>query len=798
MKCNNIVNVGRRGSTFVVSFLVLWDLFLQSHHTPLQAEGFAVQQKVVPFSRIGKKTARSRTTHLLQLAATWNTRLPLQSDEGTPSAVVKGQQHDQQPPPIPQPFTESVSRSAIKTLLWKILSAAVTWQTTMIFTGRFRDALNMLAVSFLPKFATLFVMDRLVNRGARSVTSKLQRSLIKVVAWRTLSLAINVVSATLILRDYTKASKIASVDFVSKTVLLLLYEQLWNQIGWGTTLSAIEETAPLDETGISSSSSQSQPQKNSATASTISAAPTSTSLHMTVAASEDDKTLQTHDTLPTEEESFFSWENQWFPVMPKSYLEGLDSSKPVAVSILGRNLVVWKSSSSTTGSNATDQWAVFEDTCPHRRSPLSTGQVVAGCLTCRYHGWEFGADGKVARFPMQLPSDQNANSLPKKIQANSFPSQIAGGLLWVFLGKDDDGAEKIPVLPPEAIPTEHETTGAEWMFNRNPISYISMMENTFDPAHSPWTHEQMVGFGGMAFSPTDIIPMKRYNVLTQPTIRGFSLEHTPYQNSTAQVAGHDSLTIRTFVPPCTVKVASPPFFQTKMWFVPASSYETNLLSFFQTPETRLVKWTRRFPRLQEFVKDTQHTLQYLGDWNYRFLSQDRITMQGQDMRKVGKSLKDLTPNLSDNGVATFQEWLQTVGGGGPFAAASLANGIDNKEHFFSRELSFWEGHGKYCPRCQRSMNRLSSATQWTAKLSSRLMVATIVSGLFAGVTSLMTTSSGRLTRVLLVLTINLLVSHMGSRQVVDWCRRIEKRMHGVGADLWPPHESVFGYRGKQF
>ena len=117
-----------------------------------------------------------------------------------------------------------------------------------------------------------------------------------------------------------------------------------------------------------------------------------------------------------------SWENQWFPVLPVSCLKGLDPNKPVPVSILGCNLVVWKSSNSPSSANmAADEWSVFEDTCPHRRSPLSTGQVVAGCLTCRYHGWQFGSDGQVSKFPMKVLSGQNAESV-SKIRANSFPS----------------------------------------------------------------------------------------------------------------------------------------------------------------------------------------------------------------------------------------------------------------------------------------------------------------------------------------------------------------------------------------
>jgi phenylpropionate dioxygenase-like ring-hydroxylating dioxygenase large terminal subunit len=59
----------------------------------------------------------------------------------------------------------------------------------------------------------------------------------------------------------------------------------------------------------------------------------------------------------------------------------------------------------------------YADRCPHRLVPLSAGQVVAsrhlgrigqpaiegGALRCRYHGWEFGADGRCVALPSLGP-----------------------------------------------------------------------------------------------------------------------------------------------------------------------------------------------------------------------------------------------------------------------------------------------------------------------------------------------------------------------------------------------------------
>ena len=71
----------------------------------------------------------------------------------------------------------------------------------------------------------------------------------------------------------------------------------------------------------------------------------------------------------------FSWEANWYPVMPVSYA---DPVRPNGFTLLGKHLVLWKSA---------DGWACVEDACPHRLAPLSTGRVTEeGTLMCRFHG----------------------------------------------------------------------------------------------------------------------------------------------------------------------------------------------------------------------------------------------------------------------------------------------------------------------------------------------------------------------------------------------------------------------------
>ena len=75
----------------------------------------------------------------------------------------------------------------------------------------------------------------------------------------------------------------------------------------------------------------------------------------------------------------FSWERQWYPVLPLAMLSG---QGPEPVRLLGRDLVLWK--------DAGDHWVCTGGICPHRLAPLAHGRVnEKGELMCRFHGWCF-------------------------------------------------------------------------------------------------------------------------------------------------------------------------------------------------------------------------------------------------------------------------------------------------------------------------------------------------------------------------------------------------------------------------
>lgn len=314
----------------------------------------------------------------------------------------------------------------------------------------------------------------------------------------------------------------------------------------------------------------------------------------------------------------FVWSKQWYPILPLSYLQGKDiENKPYPFQLLGRNLVAWKTDGDGTDDTGST-WSVMIDECPHRKAPLSTGKVVGGCnLMCRFHGWQFSSDGTctdIPMFPREGGDDDNdtkLNSLLKTdaFRVRSFPTKSAGGLLWVYLGDDLDESGAAPSMVPEdALLPEEVAQKSDWIVTSFPVSYMSMVENSFDPSHAPFIHE-----GIMSYSPERATPMKMFKHLENTTMSasGFTLQHTPYEKK-----DDPNMTVRRqFLPP-TVQKTKFPYFGMDLYFVPSGLRETLVLS--NVPLTKM-KFDRFIPgSLRCIIYDAAHFIGATGEFNRRF------------------------------------------------------------------------------------------------------------------------------------------------------------------------------------
>ena len=160
--------------------------------------------------------------------------------------------------------------------------------------------------------------------------------------------------------------------------------------------------------------------------------------------------------------------NRWYCLGPSPMFQ----DRPIALTRLGDSLVAWRDGDGLVN--------VVENRCPHRGAPLSSGRMVDGRLTCRYHGVQVGGDGRVLSVPAFPGCDLVGQQLIK-----SYPTVEHFQAVWAYFG-DEKHPEPVPFEPPEAM------VSAEWtgfvVSNTWHTNYRYIYDNLVDIMHPPFLH----------------------------------------------------------------------------------------------------------------------------------------------------------------------------------------------------------------------------------------------------------------------------------------------------------------------
>lgn len=165
--------------------------------------------------------------------------------------------------------------------------------------------------------------------------------------------------------------------------------------------------------------------------------------------------------------------NHWYVVAEAADVSG----SPVAVRLLGRDLVVWRSTSGDV--------VAAPDRCPHREAPLSEGTVEDGCLVCPYHGWKFADEGRC----VEVPSSGAGKKVPPAAHLATVLAQERYGLVWLCLG---DPVARIPEMAAEHDDAYRRINSGVDVWA---TSATRMTDNFLDISHFPYVH---IGTFGIA------------------------------------------------------------------------------------------------------------------------------------------------------------------------------------------------------------------------------------------------------------------------------------------------------------
>src|SRR6266849_1799902 len=161
----------------------------------------------------------------------------------------------------------------------------------------------------------------------------------------------------------------------------------------------------------------------------------------------------------------------WQPVAAVSDLQ-TNAIKPVR--IMGEDLVIYRDLSGTYGLIARH--------CRHRAADLAYGYVEQCGLRCHYHGWTYDEGGQCIAQPFEEKFDPQGR-LKKRIRTTAYPVQAKAGLLWAYLGP-----RPAPLLP-DWEPFSWKNGFVQIVFAEVPCNWLQCQENSIDPVHFEWMHE---------------------------------------------------------------------------------------------------------------------------------------------------------------------------------------------------------------------------------------------------------------------------------------------------------------------
>lgn len=153
----------------------------------------------------------------------------------------------------------------------------------------------------------------------------------------------------------------------------------------------------------------------------------------------------------------------------------LKHDKPLAVSILGEPVVIYRT--------ASGQVAALADRCVHRLAPLSLGRCEGERLRCMYHGLLYQADGCVVEIPGQ-------ERIPPHARVRSYAVVERHSWVWVWMG---EASQADAALIPQAVGLDDP----QWVLGCGQLDYAAearlICDNLCDFSHLSYVHANSFG-----------------------------------------------------------------------------------------------------------------------------------------------------------------------------------------------------------------------------------------------------------------------------------------------------------------
>ncbi len=136
----------------------------------------------------------------------------------------------------------------------------------------------------------------------------------------------------------------------------------------------------------------------------------------------------------------------------------------------------------------------LEDSCAHRKLPLSFGHIQDDQVVCGYHGMTFAPTGKCTYIPGQ-------ERIPAAACVRPFPLVERHKLLWIWMGDASLADES-------RIPALNWMSDPDWVASEGytPLQadYRLLIDNLLDLSHVAFVHGRTIGNVAVAESPIKV------------------------------------------------------------------------------------------------------------------------------------------------------------------------------------------------------------------------------------------------------------------------------------------------------
>jgi phthalate 4,5-dioxygenase len=164
----------------------------------------------------------------------------------------------------------------------------------------------------------------------------------------------------------------------------------------------------------------------------------------------------------------------WMPVLYDWELE--PDGAPLRVRVLGENLIAWRDS--------TGQPAFVAENCPHRGASLFFGRNEEAGLRCVYHGWKFDTSGQC----VDMPNEPAESDFRTRVRAQSYKAAEYGGLVWVYMGPQQDEPPEVPRFEFGLVPAEQRQHSHKLIYECN---WLQALEGELDTTHVYFLHSRL-------------------------------------------------------------------------------------------------------------------------------------------------------------------------------------------------------------------------------------------------------------------------------------------------------------------